>query len=101
MLILELEAKLRSCYSFSHWVLIRIVGILLVTRGQVTLGRGIVVIASIEAYRQTYRAHGAYGAYGAKGAKGAEGAKGATVSDGLSDRSVVQSHQVTNIKENK
>ena len=64
----------------------RTVGILLVTCGQVTLGRGIVVIASTEAYGQTY---GAYGAYGAKGAKGAEGAK---VLDGLLDRSVVRSH---------
>ena len=71
---------------------------LLVTYEQVTLGRGIVVIASTEAYRQTY---GAYGAYGAKGAKGAKGVEGVKVSDGLSDRSVVQSYQVTNIKENK
>ena len=30
----------------------RIVGILLVTRGRATLGRGIVVIASTEVYRQ-------------------------------------------------
>ena len=52
---------------------------LLVTRGRVTLGRGIVVIASTEAYGQTYGAHGAYGA------KGAEGAKGTKESDGLSD----------------
>ena len=77
---------------------------LLVTCGQVTLGRGIVVIVSTEAYRQTYGVYRAYGAYGAKGAKGAEGAEGAKgakgakgaegakVSDGLSDRSVVQSH---------
>ena len=62
---------------------------LLVTRRQVTLGRGIVVIASTEAYGQTYEAYGAYGAYGAKGAEGAEGAK---VSDELSDRLVVRSH---------
>ena len=53
---------------------------LLVTHKRVTLGRGIVIIASTEAYRQTYEA---YKAYGAKGAK---------VSDGLSDRSVVRSH---------
>ena len=59
---------------------------LLVTRGQVTLGRGIVVIASTEAYRQTYET---YRAYRAKGAKGAKGAK---VSDGLLDRLVVRSH---------
>ena len=52
---------------------------LLVTRGQVTLGRRIVVIASTEAYEQTYEAHGAYGA------KGAKGAKGTKESDGLSD----------------
>ena len=58
----------------------RTAGIFLVTGGRVTLGRGIVVIASTEAYGQTYEAYGAYGA------KGAEGAK---VSDGLSDRSVV------------
>ena len=32
----------------------RTVGILLVTRGLVTLGRAIVIIASTEAYRQTY-----------------------------------------------
>ena len=59
---------------------------LLVTHGQVTLGRGIVIIASTEAYRQTYET---YRAYRAKGAKGAKGAKEAKVSDGLSDRSVV------------
>ena len=50
------------------------------------------VIAGTEAYGQTY---GAYGAYGAKGAEGAK------VSDGLSDRSVVRSHRVTDMKENK
>ena len=32
----------------------RTAGILLVTRGQVTLGRGIVVIAGTEAYGRTY-----------------------------------------------
>ena len=37
------------------------------------------VIASTEAYGQTYGAHGAYGA------KGAKGAKGTKESDGLSD----------------
>ena len=68
---------------------------LLVTRGRVTLGRGIVVIAGTEAYGQTY------GAYRAYGAKGAEGAKGAKVSDRLLDRLVVRSHQVTKMKENK
>ena len=59
------------------------------------------IIASTEAYGQTYGAHGAYGAYGAKGAEGAKGVEGVKVSDGLSDRSVVRSHRVTNMKENK
>ena len=63
--------------------------ILLVTCGQVTLERRIVVIASIEAYRQTYGVYRAYRAYGAKGAKGAKEAK---VSDELLDRLVVWSH---------
>ena len=58
----------------------------------------LIVIASTEAYGQTY---GAYEAYGAKGAEGAKGAKGAKVSDGLSDRLVVRSHRVTKMKENK
>ena len=74
---------------------------LLVTHRRVTLGRRIVIIAGTEAYGQTYGAYGAYRAYGAKGAEGAEGAKGAKVSDGLSDRSVVRSHRVTEMKENK
>ena len=56
---------------------------LLVTYRRVTLGRGIVIIASMKAYGQTYRAYGAYGAKGAKGAK---------VSDELLDRSVVWSY---------
>ena len=70
----------------------RTAGMFLVTRGQVTLGRGIVVIASTKAYGQTYEAYKAYRAKGAEGAKEAKGAKGAKVLDGLSDRSVVQSH---------
>ena len=50
---------------------------------------------------KTYETYRAYRAKGAEGAKEAKGAKGAKVLDGLSDRSVVRSHQVTNIKENK